>query len=182
MHVWYLALTNILVAETLLRTNNSASGLDGFTPVQAEINWFNTSLSNGNLTETQVTQLLTTLERSTKRKSHLRNNAEIVDVASDDLEWCPILHKGIVLDREPPQRLATNLIPNHPGAPSHSHRHKEAVPPIQHGLDMESPDHRTPGRHREARRAIEHTYQRGEREAEGEHQEKVPEGSTGGHP
>ena len=66
MHVRYLAMTNVLVAETLLCTN-SVSGLDGFTPVQAEINWFNTSLSNGNLTKTQVTQLhMTPLERSTK--------------------------------------------------------------------------------------------------------------------
>lgn len=48
---------------------------------------------------------------------------------------------------------------------------------------MELQDHRAgPRRHGNARRAIGRTYQRGEREVEGEHQEKVPEGSTRSHP
>jgi len=48
-----------------------------------------------------------------EEKSHLRNNAEVVDVAADDLERRPILHEGIILDPESSRRLATDLTPNH---------------------------------------------------------------------
>jgi hypothetical protein len=48
-----------------------------------------------------------------KKKSHLRNNAEVVHVPADDLERRPILHEGIILDPEPSRRLAADLTPHH---------------------------------------------------------------------
>jgi hypothetical protein len=66
-----------------------------------------------------------------KKKSHLRNNAEVVHVPADDLERRPILHEGIILDPEPSRRLAADLTPHHARAP-------EVVPPIQHRLGRSS--------------------------------------------
>ena len=41
--------------------------------------------------------------------SHHGDNAEVVHVAADNLEWRPVLPEGVVLDPEPPRSLAVDL-------------------------------------------------------------------------
>ena len=88
----------------------------------AVTNWFNTSLRDCHAATSQEQRRNTCcskkktqehLLKKEEEKSHLRNNAEVVDVAADDLERRPILHEGIILDPESSRRLATDLTPDH---------------------------------------------------------------------